>query len=263
MIRLCSIALVLGLGLTAAAPAETPQQKGLRLANAASESGEGFGSVESVGDMTLKDRQGVRSVRRFRTRALEMNKGDRFLIVFELPRDVAGTAVLTHANRNRSDDQWLYLPELKRVKRISSGGKTSSFAGSEFSYEDLSSPTVERYTYEWLRDEACPGRKNLTCHVIARYPRDKSSGYSRQIVWMDNKAYRIFRTDFFSRSGGHVKRLSARNHRQYQGRFWLANTLVMTNLRTGKSTVMAWSDRDFNVRLKPRDFNQRALKKLR
>ena len=168
-----------------------------------------------------------------------MSKGDSYIIVLELPRDVAGTAVLAHANRKRTNDKWLYLPELKRVKRISSGGKTSSFAGSEFSYEDLSSPTVERCTYKWLRDEACPGQRSLTCHVIARYPRGKSSDYSEQIVWLNNRQYRLFRTDFLSRSGGHVKRMSARNHRQYQGRFWLANTLAMTNLRTSKSTVMA------------------------
>ncbi len=263
MIHRCLALLLLGFALLGPAGAETAQEKGLRIANTAADKGKGFGSIESVGDMTLQDRQGVRSARRFRTKAIEMKGGDRFIIVFERPRDIAGTAVLTHARKNRADDQWLYLPDLKRVKRISSGARTSSFAGSEFSYEDLSSAEVGQYTYQWLRDEPCPGQGGLTCYVVARFPLDKNSGYSQQTVWLDQQEYRLFRNDFFNRSGAHVKRLTASNYRKYDGRFWLANRLLMTNLRTGKSTVMQWTDRDFSVNLKPNDFTQRALRRAR
>ena len=264
MIRVCVAFLILGIGFTQLAKAETPEEKGLRIAKTASQRGQGYGSVESVGEMKLRDKRGVRSVRRFRTKSLEMGDGtDRYIIVFEQPRDIAGTAVLTQTRRGRSSNQWIYLPELKRVKRISSGGRTSAFAGSEFSYEDLASPPVDRFTYKWLRDEACPGQAKLKCHVIARFPRDKSSGYSSQTVWMDVNEYRLYRTDFYNRAGTHLKTLTARNYRRYEGRFWLADALTMTNLRTGKSTVMTWSSRDFSVRYSSKDFTQRALRRIR
>ena len=73
--------------------------------------------------------------------------------MFDEPRDVKGTALLIHAHRESADDQWLYLPALKRVKRISSSNQSGSFMGSEFAYEDMSSPEVEKFTYMYLRDE--------------------------------------------------------------------------------------------------------------
>lgn len=264
MIRICLLVVLFTAQLCTQAPAETAEEKGYRIAQAASERGRGYQSSVTTGEMVLKDRQGVTSVRRFRTMALEVKgKGDRYIFVFELPRDIAGTAVLTHTHRNKQNDQWLYLPELKRVKRISSGAKTSPFAGSEFSYEDLSAPGLDRFSYRWLRDEACPGQKKLACHVIDRFPKDRSSGYARETVWMDRDKYRIFRVDFFSRGNTHIKTLIAGTYRLYEKKFWLADTVTMTNLRNGKSSTMTWSNRDFSVNLKVNNFSPRAMRRIR
>ncbi len=73
--------------------------------------------------------------------------GDKSLFVFDEPRDVQGTAFLIHAHREDADDQWLYLPALKRVKRISSANRSGSFMGSEFAYEDMTAQEVEKFTY--------------------------------------------------------------------------------------------------------------------
>lgn len=89
------------------------------------------------------------------------------------PRDVQGTALLTHGHINSQDDQWLYLPALKRVKRISATARSGSFMGSEFSYEDMSSPEVEEYTHKYLRDEPCG---ELTCTVTEQVPLEKNPG---------------------------------------------------------------------------------------
>ena len=108
----------------------------------------------------------------------ETSVGDLGIIVFSKPRDIRGTALLTHANVEPSDDdQWLYLPAVKRVKRISSSNRTGKFVSSEFSYEDLGSQEVEDYTYKWLRDEPCPTDASLTCHVTESYPKNPKSGY--------------------------------------------------------------------------------------
>jgi len=89
---------------------------------------------------------------------------------------------LTHALT--PDDQWLYLPALKRLKRISSRKKSGPFMGSEFAYEDMSSQEVEKYRYKWLRDETVEGRD---AYVVERRPTYEYSGYTRQIVWIDKE----------------------------------------------------------------------------
>ena len=106
-----------------------------------------------------------------------LEDGDKSIFIFEHPRDVSGTAVLTFTHKHGPDDQWLYLPALKRVKRISSDNKSGSFVGSEFAYEDLSSQEVEKYTYKWIQDAPCPGKEEITCFNSEDYPVDKSSGY--------------------------------------------------------------------------------------
>ena len=124
-----------------------PEEKGLRLAIEADLTGKGFKDTVSKMQMTLRNAQGEESVRKFYSKALEMdNDGDKSIFIFQHPKDVDGTAVLTFTHKSGPDDQWLYLPALKRVKRISSDNKSGSFVGSEFAYEDLSSQEVEKYT---------------------------------------------------------------------------------------------------------------------
>ena len=95
-------------------------------------------------------------------------------------------------------DQWLYLPALKRVKRIASVNKTSSFMGSELAYEDLLSDEVEKFDYRWLRDEACG---EDSCFVLERRPRYENSGYSKQVLWMDQSEYRIHGIEYYDLDG--------------------------------------------------------------
>ncbi len=104
--------------------------------------------------MLLRNKQGEESLRNMRTQSLEMeNDGDKTLIVFDRPPDVKGTALLSYSHKTGPDDQWLYLPALKRVKRIASKNKSGPFMGSEFAYEDLSSQEIEKYTYKYIQDD--------------------------------------------------------------------------------------------------------------
>ena len=136
--------------------AETPEEKGLAIAIAADKRDSGF--VDQIANMImiLRNRKGQESTRYIRSRTLEVEgDGDKFLSIFDKPADVKHTAVLTYSHGLKPDDQWLYLPALKRVKRINSRNKSGPFIGSEFAFEDLGSQEVEKYTYIYLRDEAC------------------------------------------------------------------------------------------------------------
>lgn len=242
--------------------AETPEEKGLAIAREADRRDNGFGDFQARLTMTLTNRHGEQSVRVMRIMVLEVpDDGDKSLIVFDSPRDVSGTAFLSYSHKRGDDDQWLYLPALKRVKRISSRNKSGSFMGSEFSYEDIASQEVEKYTYRYLRDEELDGQ---ACFVSERYPVDKdNSGYLRQVVWMDKAEYRPLKVEYYDRKDSLLKTLVFRGYRQYLNKFWRADEMEMDNLQSGKRTVLGWSDYRFKTGLGERDFDSNSLKRAR
>jgi hypothetical protein len=249
--------------LTGAARAETPEEKGLRIAEEADRRDSGFGDWKAALKMVLKNRQGETSERELRMQGLEVpdpNDGDKTMVVFDEPRDVKGTALLTFTHILQADDQWLYLPALKRVKRISSSNKSGPFMGSEFAYEDFTSQEVKKYAYKWLRDEPCG---DLTCFVIERYPQYENSGYTRQIVWIDQAEYRVQKVEFYDRKDELLKILTLSDYRQYLDKFWRAHDLDMVNQQTGKSTRLTWSGYQFRVGLGDGDFTKTRLKRTR
>jgi outer membrane lipoprotein-sorting protein len=241
---------------------ETPEEKGLRIAIAADKQDEGFHSYTAVGQMILRDKQGRESLRDFHFKMLEVpDDGNKSLITFDRPSDIRHTALLTITHKVGDDDQWLYLPALKRVKRISSSNRSGAFLASEFAYEDFAVPPVERYSYKWLRDEPCPGATDLACHVTERYSTNDRSGYSRQVTWLDQSQYRVFKIDYYDRKNSHLKTLIISDYRQYEGRYWRASNLSISNYQTGKSTLLTWSDYEFGVDLRDSQFTKRALER--
>ena len=155
-------------GILSPLQAQTPEEKGLTVALETDHRDAGFSDSVAIASMHLSDKSGSESVRRFRMLTLEQeNDGDRTLSVFDSPADLAGTSVLTWSHALTSDDQWLYLPSLKRTKRIASKNKAASFIGREFAFEDLSAWEVKKFTYRWLRDESLEGND---CFVIENTP---------------------------------------------------------------------------------------------
>lgn len=250
--------------VTLPAQAQSPDERGYEIARRAAERVAGYEDFTANGEMILRNAQGQESLRRFTSSSLEMqNDGDRTLFVFEWPGDIEGTALLTHAHKDSEDDQWLFLPALKRVKRISSANRSSSFVGSEFAYEDLVPAELEKYSYAWRRDEPCPDDPALMCHVYERRPNDISSGYTKQVVWRDQEAYRIQQIDYYDRRQERLKTLTVDGYELYEDRFWRPATMRMVNYLTGKSTEMRWSNYSFGAGLKESDFSTRALERVR
>jgi len=244
------------------ARAQSPAEKGLAIAQEADERDTGFGDFTANMQMILMNRRGQKSERKIRIRTLQVkDDGDKSLTIFDTPRDVKGTAFLNFTHKVGDDDQWLYLPALKRVKRISSRNKSGSFMGSEFSYEDISSQEVEKYTYKWIRDETHEGRE---CFVIEYYPVDKkNSGYTRQVTWIDKKEYRVWKVEYYDRKNSLLKTLTVKGYQKYLDRYWRCDEMFMINHQTGKSTRLVMSDYKFRTGLKDSDFNQNSLRRVR
>lgn len=253
--------LIVGFVCVASLASANPEQKGLEIAIEADKRETGFGDTTASMTMLLKNRHGEESSRYIRLRTLEVDgDGDKSMSIFDRPRDVKGTAFLSFTHKAGSDDQWLYLPALKRVKRISSRNKSGSFMGSEFAYEDISSQEVEKYTYKYIKDEPC---SDADCFVVERDPVDELSGYTRQVAWINKKEYRPEKIDFYDRKNSLLKTLTYKDYQQYLGKYWRANEMYMQNHQTGKTTLLSWTNYKFGTGLTERDFDKNSLKRAR
>lgn len=266
--RKIMIASLIAFAIPLTAVAETPEEKGLAIAREAQKRNEGWVDSKVDAKMILENKQGEKSERNMRLRALEVISdvdGDKSLTYFLSPPDVQGTALLSFTHMTTPDDQWLYLPALKRVKRIASSNKSGSFVGSEFAFEDLLAQEVARFKYKFLREEPCPTAeaKGLVCFVSERFPAYENSGYTRQISWVDKKDYQVRKLEFYDRKAEHSKTLLFTDHRQYLGKLWRSHTLVMENHQTGKKTTLSLGNFELNAKVDQTEFDPDALSRLR
>ena len=235
--------------------------RGREIAEKADRLTRGFGDMKAQMIMLLKDRRGQETRRELEASTLETKAGgQKSLVYFNSPRDIRGTALLTHSYPGRDDEQWLYLPAVRRTKRISVTGRSSPFMGSEFAYEDLVTAYPNQYDYRFLRDETLRGAE---CFVVERYPKYQGTGYKREMVWYDKSEYRIVQIEFFDAKNRHLKTLSLGGYKQYLDRFWEPTQARMVNHLTRETTELAWRDYRFHTGLTENDFSRHALERAR
>ncbi len=251
------------LGLSSAPASADDAKKGHEIAARSDRSDRGFGDSRSEITMVLRNSAGAESKRVMQQMVLEVQDesvGDKNLILFESPRDIDGTALLSHAKILDPDDQWLFLPALKRVKRISSANKSGPFVGSEFSFEDFTAQELGKFSYVFLREEPCG---SLTCDVVQRVPLYENSGYTKQISWIDQSAYQVRKLEFYDRGDTLMKTLNFEGYKEYAGGVWRAHSLKMVNHKNGKSTDLLFGPFEFKTGLDDGDFVKGKLKSLR
>ncbi|MGV6851191.1 MAG: outer membrane lipoprotein-sorting protein [bacterium] len=237
------------------------EDKGLAIATEAKSRDIGWEDSTASMEMVLKNQHGQTSSRMMHIKTLEqLDDGDKSLTVFDSPSDVKGTAFLSFSHIAGNDEQWLYLPALKRVKRISSRNKSGSFMGSEFSFEDLTSFEIEKYNFKYIKDDVLNG---VDCFVLHNYPKDRFSGYKKRVTWVDKEHYRIQKVDFYDRKDSLLKTLTMSEYHQFLDHYWRPGIMNMVNHQSGKSTVITWTAFKFKNNLKEQDFNKNALKRAR
>ena len=234
------------------------QNKGLEIAKKIDAADQGWGSQSNKLSMTLKNRHGQETTRQMHGYSMEIDgDGDKSMTVFDTPADVKGTASMTYTHKSGDDDQWLYLPAIQRVKRISSSSKSGPFMGSEFAFEDLSSQEIEKYTWKYLRDEK---KNGVECHVLERFPVDKNSGYKRHITWVNKENYRVEVVDYYDRKNSLLKTLTFSKFHQY-GKYWRAEIMEMINHQNNKETRLHFTEVKLGIGLTDEDFSQNTLKR--
>jgi hypothetical protein len=238
----------------------SPEEKGLDIALQMEKANSGFVGESSQMKMELIDAYGARVTRLMEGKVREVSEdGDQSLSIFLNPKDVKGTKMLTWSHKDKDDDQWLFLPSSKRVKRISSRGKSASFMGSEFSYEDLGSQEVEKYNFKWLKDQKLDGSD---VWVLERKSK-KKSGYSKMILFVSKKYLNSLKTEYYDRKGELLKVAAVTDFQNYKvpGKsVWRSSKIHMKNIQTKKESIISWDQRKLGVKFKAKDFKKRSLK---
>ncbi|MEL6678600.1 MAG: outer membrane lipoprotein-sorting protein [Pseudomonadota bacterium] len=250
-----AVALLAGASLLPTAALADP--KGLALSQDRYDRDRGWGDSSAAATMTLSAPGRSVATREMEIRVLETSgDGDLSITHFDTPRNLRGTKFLTHSFATAPDDQWIFLPEAGKVRRISSRNKSGAFLGSEFTFEDLSSFKVAKYDYTYEGAETVNG---VSCHVVGQVPRYAHTGYSKVTVWLDEAHLRPLQTAFFDRRGKHFKTMTFDAYEVYEGRFWRAHAVEMSNLTNGKVTRMDFTDFRFGIGLSPREFDPARL----
>ena len=219
----------------------------------------GFEDSKALMTMTLINASGQKRVRQMKAISLELEGGDKSLMEFISPADVKGTKFLNYEHSLKDDEQWLYLPALKRVKRISSKNKSGSFMGSEFSYEDLSAFNIDKYTYK--KEEAkIKSINGLDYYVVSRVPTSKNSGYTKQISLVNTKTFLTHQVDYYDRKKSLLKTAYFKDYKKISGVYRIGE-IHMKNFQNNKESILVWTEQSIKNSLKEKDFNKRALKK--
>ncbi len=245
---------------------ETPEAKGQSIVDEAERRGEGYGDMSAELEMIIRNARGAEARRELEVRSLETEDGARSLTVVQAPKDVRGTALLTHTYDQKDDEQWVYFPAVKRVKRIAARGKSGPFMGSEFSYEDFSAQSSEKYNYRYLGEDTVTmeSGESIDCYQVERIPKPEAeSSYSRHMSWVEKKNLWLVRVEFYDQNDDHLKTLQAGNFELYKDRYWRPRELVMTNVRTRGVSILRWSNLQFGQGMSERDFDIDSLKAAR
>jgi hypothetical protein len=207
-----------------------------------------------------RDRQRVRKVVTYRKDEGEDNKSVMFFLE---PADVKGTGFLSwnYDDESKDDDQWLYLPALKKVRRISSSGKADYFMGTDFTYSDMGDREVDDYTYTHLGTEEIDG---VECYHLERLPKNDDvideTGYSRSEIWVRPDIWMMTKAVFYDTKGELLKELTVSDFEEVDG-IWIAKTMYMNNIQKSHQTWLKFSSNQFNTGLDEELFSQRQLKR--
>ena len=208
--------------------------------------------------MLLAEQGGKARKRVLYVYAKDKRPGERWnLMRFVKPADIDGTGLLTLDHPGDNSDQWLYLPALDRVRRISSSRKGGRFVGSDFFYEDLRDREVNMDFHRF----AGKGRLGkVACDLLVSTPRDPSNSvYSKRVSCIHPKTLIPLRIDLYTNNGKKpVKRLKARKIKKIQG-YWTVMDSTMYDLKTGHRTRLLTKRIKYDQKLPDTLFNKRAL----
>ena len=260
--RLLTLAILLGLSLSAAA-----EMSAREIMQKVYDRDDGNNAVMDM-KMALIDADGDtrrRAIRSFRRDDPENPEDAQSVMFFLEPANVEGTGLLTYDydDSDKDDDQWLYLPALKKVKRIAASDKSGSFMGTDFTYADMSTPDIEDYSYELMKETQVGEHK--VWQILAE-PKSEDeverTGYSKTVSFVRQDNFVVIRSAHWLADGGRMKFMEVKELEKVDG-IWTPLHMVMTT-KKGKQTehasVLRWENIKYDQPLEDALFTQRRLR---
>ncbi|UTC61751.1 outer membrane lipoprotein-sorting protein [Treponema sp. OMZ 787] len=206
--------------------------------------------------MTLINSNGKKRVREVTAYSKDYGNEEKTVMVFLLPADVKGTGYLAYSydDTSKNDDRWLYIPALKKAKRISGSSSQDDFMGTEFTYEDMGSRKVDDYKHSLLGEEKIDSKD---CWKIESVPVKKSM-YSKFISWIDKESLLNVKAEFYDEQGEILKVLTVSGIEKKDG-FWTGNKMEMNNLQKKRKTVIEILKHEFNKEIPDSYFRVNSL----
>jgi len=228
-------------------------------------------SLISTMQMTLIDKKGKKRTRQLRTFAKDVNANTEYKTIFFLsPSDVKNTAFLTYdySGDDKDDDQWMYLPALKKTKRIPASDKDAAFMGSDFSYSDMTDKELDDYTFKLLKEVTIKRKSgNEKAWVIESTPVSQAvideTGYTKSILYVRKDNYVLTRAKFYLKKSKRIKYMDVRKLEEING-VWVAMTTTMTTKqgkRTLHKTILTNSNVEINQDISDDMFTIRTIEK--
>lgn len=209
------------------------------------------------GSMVLLEPGRAPRVRQMHTYQLEPREDAQWtLIRFTDPADIADTGLLTLDHASGDTDQWVYLPAVRKARRIPSERRGGNFVGSDLIYEDLRDRKVEQDEHLIIGEAAIEGQ---LCTILQSIPKDpKSSEYSKRVSWVHPQTLVALRAEVYAGGDKPIKRLEVRKLQKIQG-YWTVLELAVTDLKSGHSTRVLADHVKYDIGLPEQMFTQNVL----
>ena len=211
-------------------------------------------------ELTLIKKNGSSRQRKVSSWAMDEGKDTKKMMFFTYPGDVKGTGFLTwdYDQIGKEDAKWLYLPAMKKTRRISgSSSKTDYFMGTDFTYDDMGSRHIDEDKHTLLREEMKDGHK---CWVVESVPVDKHESYSRKVTWIRQDCLVAVCAEYYDKLNKLHRLLTISEIKKIQD-FWTICKMEMKNVQTGHSTVIEVKNTQYDVKIDKDLFTVAKLEK--
>lgn len=186
----------------------------------------------------------------------------KYFVYFFQPADVKGMTFMVYKYPEKDDDRWLFIPALNMVRRIAARDKTSSFVGSDFTYEDISGRDIKDDSHEFIMveeasDSPCATRE---CYGVKSTPKAGDVDYSYRLSWIDKSDFLPLKEEYYDRNGELYKVFTADEVKDIKG-FPTITARTMKNLKSGHRTVVTFKETDYSIGIEDSLFSERFLKR--
>lgn len=210
--------------------------------------------------MELVNKRGSKRVRSMNSYSKDYGEDKKSIMFFQEPADVKGTGFLTwdYQDEDKNDDRWLYLPAMKKTRRINgSSAKKEYFMGSDFTYDDMGNRNVDEDKHELKRTEII---NDIECWVIESTPKDKSELYSKRVLWVRQDNYMVTRIEYYDKQGEMMKELEVNEMKKING-YWVNTMMTMNHRQRDHKTIIYIKSIEFDIPADDNLFTVNALEK--